>query len=174
MEVKNPRAKKRGKMSTTATNPNTADTAADTTAQPYPGAGPLPGLTRLDQAEATICKYAWGNAACSLIPVPLFDIVALTAVQLAMVGSLAKTYDIPFQKDAVKSIVISLLGSLGSMTVATGIFLSVLKFVPILGLQAAVITLPAVAGAVTYATGKVFIMHFEAGGTILDFNAEQM
>jgi uncharacterized protein (DUF697 family) len=133
-----------------------------------------PAQTREQQALATITGYAWGNAAAGLIPIPVVDLIAFTGVQVAMVKAVAKIYDVPFQKDAARTVVMSLLSSLGSMTVAGGIFLSVLKFVPFLGLQAAVVTLPAVAGAITYAVGKVFIMHFEAGGTILSFDANAM
>ena len=134
----------------------------------------LEQTAREAQALSCISSYAWGNAFCSLIPLPIFDLVALTGVQLAMVGKLAKIYDVPFQKDAVKSIIISLIGSLSSMTLATGVVLSVMKFIPVIGVQAAVVTLPAVAGATTYAVGKIFIMHFEAGGNVLDFNADAM
>ena len=134
----------------------------------------LPAKTREQQALDTISSYAWGNAAASLIPIPALDLIALTGIQVGMIHALSKIYDTPFQKNAAKSIVMSLIGSLGSLTLAAGIFLSVLKFVPFLGMQAAVVTLPAVAGAVTYAVGKVFIMHFEAGGTILSFDAEAM
>ena len=33
---------------------------------------------------------------------------------------------------------------------------------------------PAFSGAVTYAIGKVFVQHFEMGGTLLDFNPEKV
>jgi uncharacterized protein (DUF697 family) len=47
---------------------------------------------------------------------------------------------------------------------------SVVKFVPVVGSLAGMITEPAIAAAATYALGKVFIQHFESGGTLLDFN----
>ena len=34
--------------------------------------------------------------------------------------------------------------------------------------------MPVMAGAITYATGKIFTSHFEAGGTLLDFNPDTM
>ncbi len=34
--------------------------------------------------------------------------------------------------------------------------------------------MPATTGASTYAVGKVFIQHFESGGTLLDFEPEKM
>ena len=34
--------------------------------------------------------------------------------------------------------------------------------------------MPVLAGAATYAVGKVFIQHFESGGTFLNFNPESV
>jgi hypothetical protein len=34
--------------------------------------------------------------------------------------------------------------------------------------------MPGVAGAATYAVGKVFIQHFESGGTLLNFNPDSV
>ena len=39
---------------------------------------------------------------------------------------------------------------------------------------AGVIALPGLAFASTYAIGKVFVLHFEAGGTLLDFDPLKM
>ena len=36
------------------------------------------------------------------------------------------------------------------------------------------VTMPVIAGASTYALGKVFKKHFEAGGTFLSFDSERM
>ncbi|NJL59719.1 MAG: hypothetical protein HC887_08825 [Desulfobacteraceae bacterium] len=34
--------------------------------------------------------------------------------------------------------------------------------------------MPASAGAMTYAVGRVFLQHFESGGTFLNFNPEEV
>ena len=130
--------------------------------------------SRQELALECVTRYAWGNAACGLIPVPGLDLLALAGVQVKMVGALAKIYDTPAPQSRTRTVVMALLGSLGSATVATGVICSVVKFIPFLGVQASVVALPAVAGAVTYAIGKVFIMHFEAGGTVLDFDPKAM
>ena len=36
------------------------------------------------------------------------------------------------------------------------------------------LTLPAASGALTYAVGRVFIQHFESGGTFLDFDPAEV
>ena len=52
--------------------------------------------------------------------------------------------------------------------------MSLLKVVPVLGHAGAFVATPIVAGAATHALGKIFIQHFEAGGTILDFEPEKV
>jgi uncharacterized protein (DUF697 family) len=46
----------------------------------------------------------------SLVPVPLFDLLALSGVQLKMLHSLTKLYEVPFSKNLGKSSIASLLG----------------------------------------------------------------
>ena len=131
-------------------------------------------ISKEDEARAVVHKYMLGNAAVSLIPVPLFDLVALTGVQLKMVHALATLYGLDFRGDVVKGSLISLVGSLGSMSIGAGIFLSALKFIPAASMTVGVLALPASSAAFTYAVGRVFIMHFEAGGTLLDFDPKKM
>jgi uncharacterized protein (DUF697 family) len=45
-----------------------------------------------------------------------------------------------------------------------------LKMVPLVGPVLGGFSMSLFSGAATYAIGKVFIQHFEAGGTFLDFN----
>ncbi|HWL15405.1 MAG TPA: hypothetical protein VNR00_07365, partial [Opitutus sp.] len=43
------------------------------------------------------------------------------------------------------------------------------KTIPGFGSVVGIVTLPVVAGAITYAVGKVFVQHLESGGTFLSF-----
>ena len=126
------------------------------------------------EARKIVRNYMFGNAAVGLLPLPIIDLVALTGIQLKMVHSLAGLYDVEFNKEAVKGALASLAGSLGAMTVGAGIFMSALKFLPPVAMTAGFLVLPATSAAFTYAVGRVFIMHFEAGGTILSFDAKAM
>ena len=126
------------------------------------------------EARHLIRNYVYGNAAVGLIPLPMVDLVALTGVQLKMVHALAQHYGVEFNKEIVKSILLSFAGSLGALTVGAGLFASALKFVPGVGHAVGFLAFPAATAAFTYAVGRVFIMHFEAGGNILNFDAKAM
>jgi hypothetical protein len=51
---------------------------------------------------------------------------------------------------------------------------SLAKAVPFFGSTLGYLTLPLLGGASTYAVGRVFLQHFESGGTFLTFDPEQV
>lgn len=123
------------------------------------------------EAEAITNKYVSWAMGAGLIPVPIFDLAAIVGVQVKMLSEISKYYGKEFSENRVKSIVLSLVGGLGATAAATGIVASIAKSVPGLGSLFGFATLPLVSGAITYAVGKVFIQHFESGGTFLTFDA---
>jgi uncharacterized protein (DUF697 family) len=128
------------------------------------------GTTKECEAKSVITKYLLGSMGAAIIPLPVVDTAAIVGVQLKMLHSLSKIYGVPFSDNAGKSVLASLVGGVGAASVARGTFGSLVKLVPIVGPIVGAVTLPVLAGASTYAVGKVFVQHFEAGGTFLDFD----
>ncbi|MCV6638516.1 YcjF family protein [Candidatus Albibeggiatoa sp. nov. NOAA] len=129
-----------------------------------------PNVGHEEEANNMVKNYIIASMGAALVPVPLFDMVALTGIQLKMLHSLAKLYDVKFTKNLGKSLIGSLLGGI----VPTSTAASLSKAVPGVGTTAGVIGMSAIGGAATYAIGRVFIQHFESGGTFLDFNPEKV
>jgi uncharacterized protein (DUF697 family) len=123
--------------------------------------------------DKVIRNHVLGAMGIGLIPIPLVDIVALTGVQLNLLRRLAKAYNIPFSKDIGKHAIGTLVGS--TLPIAfSGPLASLIKTIPIIGMTTGVLVMPAISGASTYALAKVFIQHFESGGTFLNFDPEQV
>ncbi len=114
--------------------------------------------------------HVWSAMVLGLIPLPLVDFAAVTVVQLNLLRKLANEYGIKFFDDKVKTVLSALVG--GAIPVATGprVAFSLAKLIPGIGQTVGVITLPILAGATTYAIGKVFSQHFASGGTFLTFD----
>lgn len=132
-------------------------------------------VIEVDQAalDKTVKYHTWASAAMGIVPLPLVDVVGVTAIQLNMLRKLSKYYGIPFSKNVVKNILGSLLGAV----VPTGAgfpLASAAKAVPVIGTAAGVVALPVLAAASTYAVAKVFIQHFASGGTFLTFDPEKV
>jgi uncharacterized protein (DUF697 family) len=142
--------------------------AAEDTA---PAEGTAEVSPREKEALAIARRYRAWSAAAGLLPLPGFDVAAILAVQLKMLADLAKVYELPFRRDIAKEVISSLLGSVLTVTVAQASS-SAIKGVPVIGQIAGMVVQPALAVAVTWAIAKVFIQHFESGGTFLDFHPE--
>jgi uncharacterized protein (DUF697 family) len=125
-----------------------------------------------EAASGIVKKHALFALGGGLIPAPAIDLVAITGVQVLMLRALAKEYDVPFSKNRGKTLVSSLLGGYLPTRLGVGGLGSLVKAIPVVGTYLGVATVGAFATASTYAVGKVFIQHFESGGTFLDFDPD--
>ena len=117
-----------------------------------------------------IHRHARYNAVAGLVPVPLVDLAIISGVQMKMLAELARLYDIPFADQSLKSYVGSLLGAIVPVSPVSGGLMSVVKAVPLIGPLLTVAVVPGVASASTWAVGRVFLAHFEKGGTFENLN----
>jgi uncharacterized protein (DUF697 family) len=147
------------------------DKSAETTAQTEEEALSS-RIKRLDKAHNSIKNYTMGAMTVGLVPAPLIDMAALSIIQLKMVHSAANYYDVPFSKNIAKSLIGSILGGSIAVTLAMPIA-SLIKAVPIIGQSSGTISTALIGAASTYAIGKIFVEHFESGGTFLDFDEEK-
>lgn len=128
---------------------------------------------RMDQANALIRRYSRWSAGFGLIPLPVVDLAAISGTQIKMVHALSTLYEREFSEDRVRVAIGALVGAVVPIAMSAGT-VSALKSVPVIGQIASTLLLPALALASTVAIGRVFVQHFEAGGTLLDFDPEKM
>jgi uncharacterized protein (DUF697 family) len=119
-------------------------------------------------------RYMLYTGGAGLIPIPLFDMAAIAALQVKMLSELAKCYNLTLDKDRGKSLVTAVIGGALPTSVGYGAVGSFLKRLPVVGPIIGVFTVSAFAAASTYAVARVFIQHFESGGTFLDFKPEEV
>ena len=120
-------------------------------------------------AAAVINRYLPWSMGVGFVPAPLIVAGGLTAIQLKMLADISKVYGVEFSENRARSIITSLLGAVVPAAIGSSIGGLVLA-IPFVGPFLLPATVPLLAGAATYATGKTFIQHFEAGGTYLDFD----
>ena len=126
-------------------------------------------MLRKNSAKRIIENNVAFAIGAGLVPVPLVDFGALVAILLKMVQDLAAEYGIEADKRRVSRLIIPLLKSPGMPSLAVGGLGSLLKAVPFFGLLGTGATTILV-GGLTYATGRVFALHFEKGGDLSDFD----
>lgn len=121
------------------------------------------------KANSIIKNHMIWSMGAGMIPVPIADLFAVSAIQLDMIRSLSKLYDIDFKQTEGKAIITSLTGS-GLARLGA----SAVKFIPGVGSILGGVTRAVLSGASSYAIGEVFKKHFETGGTFLDFDPSRL
>jgi len=130
--------------------------------------------TTTARAETIVKRYMLGSLGVGLVPFPLVDMAALAGIQLKMLHSLANLYELEFSSQLGKSLIASLLGGGVPVSLASQIARLAVHSIPVYGWVARLISISLFGGASTYAIGKVFIQHFESGGTFLTFDPQQV
>ncbi len=129
--------------------------------------------TRMSEANSITNNYIIISMGAALIPVPLLDLIAISSIQLKMLHKISTLYQIKFSKNLTKPLIGALLGGLIPVSVSTRMA-SMAKGVLGLGTATGMISMSILSGATTYAISRVFIQHFESGGTFLDFEPEKV
>ena len=123
---------------------------------------------RRTKAMGIVRRYTVIAAVPGIIPIPIIDVVGASATQLRLVRKLNDLYGMDFSEQRAKALIAALAGGLQTGLIVT----SLGKIIPF-GIIATSLSSATVTAALTYAIGRVFIQHFELGGTLLDFDPEK-
>ena len=130
----------------------------------------LPTSPRAAAAATIVKEHATLAIVASLVPVPFVEFAAVSAVHLRMMEDLTREYEKEFQPARAKAIVAATISGCASYYLDSYITGTLAKLIPGVGSIVGLVTLPSVAGGLTYALGRVYIRHLEAGGSLFDFD----
>ncbi len=129
---------------------------------------------RLRNARALVKQYCGWSAGAGLVPIPVLDVAALTVVQVKMLRRLTKLYGLKFSENDGKTYVSSLLSSLTATSLGVSAAGRGLMFFSGIGRLVGFLAMPVFAAAFTWAVGRIFIYHYESGGSFFSFDPEKM
>lgn len=121
------------------------------------------------EADEVIKFHARLATAAGFIPVTGVDIALVTAVQVRMVSEICKAYEVEFEEEIVKVGLSSIIGATIARLVSYGAREAFNAFSQF-GRLADNLTNAAISGFFTAATGEIYSMHFEGGGTLADLD----
>lgn len=170
-------AKKKAKPATPSKRRTAARAAAAQQRTPPPSQPPAAEPSgaesalelRRARAGQIVERYTAYSAVGSIIPIPLVDTLSVVLLIVSMVKSLAGLYEAPFSRDRVRAAVAGMLGGAGQAGVGSAITASLVKLTPganMVGAAASSVT----SAVLTRTIGRAFILHFETGGTALEFD----
>ena len=119
--------------------------------------------------EKLISEHVGFSMVAGAIPIPVLDVLAVSAIQIDMLKQMAKIYEIDFDDEIGKSLVSSIVGS----TIGTSIGrlgASAVKAIPGIGTILGIGSQVALAGVTTFAIGNVYNDHFSNHQPLKDFN----
>lgn len=175
-----PTARKTTAAATSRVSQTSAERDAPPAATPPPprAATPLPApaasASLRDEAEILVARAVPWAMAVGLIPIPVVDVAAVMALQLKLLRALSTLYKKPFAETQAKAVVASLIGGLLPTALVGGSAGAFMKFFPGAGTLLGSAAVSATSGASTLAIGKVFIAHFETGGSLLDVDRAKL
>ncbi len=126
-------------------------------------------MSKRTEAEAIIRSHVMWAMGGGLIPIPLVDFAAVTAIQLEMLQQIAHVYGVSYSRSLGKTFVSALTG-----TTIARLGASLIKAIPGIGTMIGGASMAIASGASTYAVGQVAITHFSSGGGLDNFVEEQV
>jgi uncharacterized protein (DUF697 family) len=126
-------------------------------------------MSELDVTDRLIAEHVGLAMGAAAIPIPLADLAAVTWVQVDLVERLADRYSVESDRGRARAAVMALAGA----TLAR-IGASAAKAVPGGGWLLGGATQAVLAGASTYAIGRVYREHFETRGSLEGPDAEAL
>ena len=117
--------------------------------------------SRGPKADAIIRKHVLWSSGAGLIPIPLADVAAVTAVQVSMLRDLTKLYRSELSESVLENFVTALTGGMVARIGA-----SVVKAIPGIGTLIGGASMSIMSGAATYAVGRVAKTQLEKDGSL--------
>ncbi len=121
-----------------------------------------------DAAEQVIKQHVIWAAGAGLVPVPIVDFVAVTAIQVDLIRQLCTLHGASYEEASGKMWVGALTGG-----AIARIGASALKAIPGIGSILGGLSMSIASGASTWGVGQVVNKHLAAGGTLTDLNVEK-
>jgi uncharacterized protein (DUF697 family) len=119
-------------------------------------------------SEQVIRQHIIWSLGAGLVPVPIADFVAVTAIQLDLIKQLCTLHGVTYEEGTGKIWVGALTG--GALA---RIGASALKAIPGIGTVLGGLSMSIASGASTYAVGQVVKAHLAAGGSMSNLDVEQ-
>jgi len=114
------------------------------------------------------------SGALGVIPLPPLGVAMIVANNLKMLHKLSSIYGVKYYKDVGKEAISSFLVGCGTYSISGRLIWGLSTLAPVAAPVISVVTIPVFGSAATYAIGKLFVQHFESGGTFLTFDPEKV
>jgi len=121
-------------------------------------------------AMKIVYRYMAVSAGAALIPVPGVDTAILAGVHVALIKQLCDHYSVDFSEHTARNVLIAVAGSIVPGTIGSVVSRKFLRVLPSAARVFGWALMSASSAAFSYGIGRLFIHHFESGGTLPSFD----
>lgn len=129
---------------------------------------------RTAEANLVVRNHCIVGGAIGFVPIPPLGVALIIANGLKMLHKLSTIYGVEFNKNLGKAAISSFLAACGTYSISGRLVWGLGTALPAAMPVVAVVTRPLFAAGVLYVMGKIFVQHFESGGTFLTFDPEKV
>lgn len=129
---------------------------------------------RLQKASHLVESASRWSLAAGVIPIPFLDAATLASIQTKLLIDLSELYGVKVTKELASSVISVLLGTLIPVGVAKLAIGSTAKLLPGVGTLVGAVSMSAMGSVTTNVIGRVFVRHFENGGTLVRFSESNL
>ena len=122
---------------------------------------------KIKKGNQVIKQHVMLSMGAGLVPVPLVDMAAVTAIQMDMLRQLSNLFGVEYSQNSGKILATALTGGSLSKLMAMGV-----KIIPGIGSWFGGVSMSLISGASTYAVGKVVLDHLCSGGNLFTFDPD--
>jgi uncharacterized protein (DUF697 family) len=126
------------------------------------------------EAMRIVHRYMAVSAGAAFIPVAGADVVTLAGIHVALIKQLCDHYEVPFTNHTARNVLIAVTISIVPGTLGSIVGRRILSLLPAIGAGFGWMLMSAGSAAFSYVIGRLFIEHFEAGGTLDSFDASRL
>ncbi len=128
---------------------------------------------RLVRAKAIVVKHTLGSTGVGVLPFAIGSSLICGGIQIRMIRNLCRCYKVKFSKNAATAaltVTLGVVASVEAVNIAGKVaFMLLPGWARVLKMVASV----AVANGTTYLIGRIFVYHFEMGGSLFDLDADK-
>ena len=122
------------------------------------------------QAMRIVYRYMGISAGAALIPFAGVDVAALAGIHIALIKELCEHYDVDFTEHTARNVLIGVAASIVPGTIGSILGRKFLGMLPAANAVFGWTLMSAGSAAFSYSIGRLFIEHFEGGGTLLSLD----
>ena len=119
-------------------------------------------------------RFVLISAGAGLITLPIVDVSVLAGVHIALIKELSEYYGNEFSEHAARNILIAIGASLVPGSIGSVLGRRLLGALPFVTPVFALASMAGFSAFVSYSLGRIFLEHFEAGGTLRNFDVAHL